>query len=270
MSKNTKHKDYKRYLALNRRSSEIYAAQKALGYVELEKPIHRGYEAYLVLREDIARRDDAWVFQYIIDNFATQPWSIDGVFYRKHRRWYNDNRPKIRSISESGYLQLPPQVAKYFYHDYKEDKASWNGVVYKYYSCTTVPEHFFVMKVVKSYITHKKIIDGDLVSEEKFVDDQISALMTKMNPFNERGYSSFKKDINKRNRRKDKMALRTNLNTIFINDSHQWHKYNGSDITEKEFVLDSDWTDWVSSSAWSQDFVEFKYRPRNEAAWWYW
>jgi hypothetical protein len=53
MSKNTKHKFYKEYLKLLTRRSEIYKAQNALGYVELEKPYQYGFNAYLTLREDV-------------------------------------------------------------------------------------------------------------------------------------------------------------------------------------------------------------------------
>jgi hypothetical protein len=76
--------------------------------------------------------------------------------------------------------------------------------------------------------------------------------------------------IQKANRRNDKIALQKNLNTDFINDSYEWHNEQGNDITERDFITDSDWTNWGCSSAWSQDFYEFKYRPRNEARWWYW
>jgi hypothetical protein len=65
------------------------------------------------------------------------------------------------------------------------------------------------------------------------------------------------------------MALRKNLNTMFINDSHEWHKEQGNEMTEREFITDSDWTDWTSASAWSQDFQEFHYQNRNQAKWWW-
>jgi hypothetical protein len=94
-----------------------------------------------------------------------------------------------------------------------------------------------------------------------------------MKPWNESGYSSFLKTIKKANRRNDKIALQKNLNTKFINDSYEWYKEianeEGFEYSEREFITDSDWTEWASCSAWSQDFYEFNYRPRNEARWWY-
>ena len=270
MSKNTKHKDYKRYLALMERESELEAAIRNLGYVELEKPIHKGYEAYLELREDIARRQDAWVFQYIIDNWSTITWSPTTVFYEKKRCYVIDRTPKIKLMSEEQYLKLPPQVAKYFRHDYLEDKPRWNGTVAKYYSASYVPDFYFVMKIRNSYITHRKVVDGELERDLRLVRDQLWYLRTIMKPYNVGGYTWFLKNFSKRNRRNDKIALQKNLNTLFINDSKEWNKEQGNEMTERDFIANSDWTEWASNSAWSQDFHEFKYRPRNEAKWWYW
>jgi hypothetical protein len=51
MSRNTKHKDYKRFFSVVRKQSEIKSQIKALGYRTLDKPIHHGYNAYFTLRE---------------------------------------------------------------------------------------------------------------------------------------------------------------------------------------------------------------------------
>jgi hypothetical protein len=59
MSKNTKHKNYKSYLKLLTEQEKLEVIRRNLGYRELEQPRHHGYEAYLVLRDDIANRDDA-------------------------------------------------------------------------------------------------------------------------------------------------------------------------------------------------------------------
>ncbi len=268
MSKNTKHKDYKRLLALRERESELDAAIRNLGYVELEKPVHHGYNAFLTLREDVAKREDrvAGLYQYFIDNFAIETWSRTKEFYIKNKKgkvW--DKRPYLRRVTQKEYDGYLPWVQE---HLHKRTEFVW-GQEYSYY-VPYIPQHYLVTKIKNSYITHRKVVDGELERELRFVRDQLFYLRTIMSPYNETGYSAFKKDINKRNRRKDKMALRKNLNTMFINDSHEWYKEQGIEMTEREFIADSDWTEWASSSAWSQDFYEFKYRPRNEAAWWYW
>ena len=267
MSKNTKHKDYKRLLALRRREDELDEAIKNLGYVELKKPIHHGFNAYLTLREDVAKREDrvAGLYQYFIDNFASEPWSRLPVFYTKSKRGkINDNRPKLRRLTQKEYDGFLPWVQEYLH---KRTEYNW-GNEYVYY-VPYVPEYYLVMKIKNSYITHRKVVDGELESERAFVKDQRWQLEDKIKPWNDNGYSWFLKSVSKRNRRKDKIALQKNLATEFINDSFDSYKELECEMTEKDFITDSDWTDWASSSAWSQDFYEFKYRPRNEARWWY-
>ena len=268
MSKNTKHKDHKRLLALREKEDELDEAIKNLGYVELEKPVHHGFNAYLTLREDVAKREDrvAWLYQYFIDNFASEPWSRLPEFYTKNKRGkVNDNRPKFRRLTQKEYDGFLPWVQE---HLHKRTEYNWSNE-YVYY-VPYVPDYYLVMKIKNSYITHRKVVDGELESERAFVKDQRWQLEDKIKPWNENGYSKFLKKIQKANRRNDKIALQKNLNTDFINDSHEWYKEQGVDITEKDFITDSDWTNWACSSAWSQDFYEFKYRPRNEAKWWYW
>jgi len=267
MSKNTKHKDYKRLLALRKKESELDAAIKNLGYIELEKPVHHGFNAYLTLREDVAKREDSvsWLYQYFIDNFASEPWSRTREFYKKNKKGkIDDNRPKFRRLTQKEYDGFLPWVQE---HLHRRIEFNW-GQEYIYY-VPYVPQHYLVMKIKKSYITHRKVIDGELESQKAFIKDQIWILEDRIKPWNSDGYSSFLKLVKKANRRKDKMVLLKNLQTEFINDSYEYYKNLDIEISEKEFITESDWTDWASSSAWSQDFYEFKYRTRNEAKWWY-
>lgn len=271
MSKNTKHKHYKRLLALRERKSELEAAIKNLGYVELEKPVHHGYNAYLTLREDVARREDkvAWLYQYFIDNFAVETWSRTKEFYTKNKKGIiSDKRPYFKRITKKEYDEFYPWVQE---HLYKKTEFVW-GQEYSYY-VPYVPEHYLVTEIKNSYITHRKVVDGELESELAFVKDQMWAIEVRIKPWDESGYSKFLKTIQKANRRNDKIALKKNLNTMFINDSYELYKEiaeeEGFEYSLKEFITDSDWSDWAGASAWSQDFYEFKYKPRNEAKWWY-
>ncbi len=267
MSKNTKHKDYKRLLALREKEDELDKAIKNLGYVELEKPIHHGFNAYLTLREDVAKREDrvAWLYQYFIDNFASEPWSRLPVFYTKNKKGkITDNRPYFRRLTQKEYDDFLPWVKE---HLHKRTIYNW-GNEYVYY-VPYVPDYYLVMKIKNSYITHRKVIDSDLERERAFVKDQRWQLEDKIKPWNPNGYSKFLRLINKANRRNDKIALQKNLNTNFINDSYEWLKKQEVEISEKEFITTSDWSNWSGSSAWSEDFYEFNYRTRNEARWWY-
>ena len=70
MKRNAKTEKYKAFLSKMRERDTNWEAQRKLGYKPLEKPIHHGYDAYWILRDDVARREDADKFQYILD---TQP-----------------------------------------------------------------------------------------------------------------------------------------------------------------------------------------------------
>lgn len=210
MSKNTKHKFWKEYLQLLDRESKIQDAQAALGYVELEKPYHHGFNAYLILREDIARRQDAEIFQYLLDNYAYETWSRDTIFYKKTKNGYIDNRPSFKEISEADYLKLDPRYKKYFVHITKRDTPSWDGTIRKFYKCYLEP-HYLVMKIKKSYITHRKVIDGELEREFKFVNDKIWDLQQIIQPWEDGFVTEAKRYQNKQLRRRDKINLKKNL-----------------------------------------------------------
>lgn len=218
MSKNTKHKFYKKYLELERKRDSLYDIKDALGYEKLEKPYQYGYNAFHVLRDDISRRKDADVFQYLLDNFSVTTWSKNGVFYSVYKKYVSDNRPHFRLITEADYLKLEPKYKKHFYHVSDKDQKFWNGTVNKFYRCYLEP-HFLVMKVVNSYITHKKVIDNEVERELSYVSDKIYYLQEIIEPWNDRFITKAKKIQTKANRRSDKVNINKNLKT----NNNEWY-----------------------------------------------
>lgn len=234
MSKNTKELGYKGYLQLLDRESELRDQIQALGYRELEKPIHHGYTAYLTLREDVLKRKDGKDYQYIIDKFAYTTWSRTTDFRVKHKKKYEDNLPKLHYISESEYLKLDIRYHKYFYL-HTRTYASWNGNVYKYYQAY-IPPQYLVINIKNHYLTHVKIIDGDLESELQFVKDKVWDYQRNKSPYHRGGYGFFRKYHNSRTRASDKLSLQRLVNDI----------------------------DEIKPN------VEFSYNPRGQAKWMYW
>lgn len=230
MSQNTKHREYKNYLALLRKQDELYDIKNALGYEKLEKPYQYGFNAFHVLRDDISRRKDADVFQYLLDTYSTTPWSKDGIFYRKYKRYNSDNRPKFRLISEADYEKLEPKYKKHFIHDAKEDRKFWNGTVYKYYRCY-LPPHFLVMKVVNYYITHKQVIDATVESELNFVNNKIYELEREIQPWYEGFIGKYRKIQAKAKRNADKVNIKKNLKAHKYEDYYEKYEltYKRSD-----------------------------------------
>lgn len=210
MSQNTKHKFYKKYLELLEKQSNLYDIKDALGYEKLEKPYQYGYNAFHVLRDDISRRKDADVFQYLLDNYSVTTWSKDGVFYKVYKKYISDNRPHFKLICEADYLKLETKYKKFFIHIEKEDRKFWNGTVMKYYRCYLEP-HFLVMKIANSYITHKRVIDGEVEQELDFVNDKIYELEREISPWYEGFITKHRRIQAKAKRRSDKVNLKKNV-----------------------------------------------------------
>lgn len=234
MSKNTKDFGYKGYLQLLDRQSELQDQIRALGYRELEKPIHHGYTAYLTLREDVLKRKDGKDYQYIIDNFAYTTWSRTTDFRVKRKKKYEDNLPKLRYISESDYLKLDVRYHKFF-HLHTRTYSSWNGNVYKFYQAY-IPQQYLVINIKNHYLTHVKIIDGGLESELQFVNDKLWDYQQRQSPYNRGGFTYYRKHYTSTTRACDKLTLHRLL----------------KDIDETKANL------------------EFNYGTRSQAKWMYW
>jgi hypothetical protein len=229
MSQNTKHKFYKKYLGLLEEQDKLYDIKNSLGYEKLEKPYQYGYEAFNVLRDDISRRKDADIFQYLLDEYSSTTWSKDGIFYKVYKKYISDNRPKFKLISEADYLKLEPKYKKFFSHVEKEDKKFWNGTVNKYYRCYIEP-HFLVMKIVNFYITHKKIIDNEVESDLHFVNDKIYELERVISPWYDGFITKHRRMQSKSQRRSDKVNVKKNLNA----NKYEWYIDEEYPLTHKK------------------------------------
>lgn len=296
MSKNTKRETYKEYLALQRRDNKLYEEKKNLGYRELEKPIHHGYTAYVELREDVAKRTDkvGLAYQYIVKHFSTECWGRTLDFWEKKKKqsWYDYEyyyKPKIRKITEREFEALPPNIAKYFYNYKVDNKMYWGTQECKIFS-HVIPEHYLVIKIKKSYLTHQKIVDSELEREISFVEDKLSEFYDKTPYFRHSGIGKRTKQLlNRRDRGYNKQVLRKNLKTMFISDSLEYLNYQSEihrleneveseeykideshfkPLTEKEFYEESDWTEWTCS--WDNEPYEFKHKHRHGGRWYYW
>lgn len=254
MSRNSKHKHFKRYLKLDKRLDELRDIRRNMGYEELEKPYPHGFDASLVLRDDIAKRKDAEVLQRIIDNYSSKTWSKNGKFTSrvliKKRYHYLDHSPKIRRLTETEYGKLDSKLQRYFYHSPFNDVKRWDGSVLKHYVCN-IPSHFFVVKVSVSYITHRKLIDSDIEREYAEVDKEWDHLWETMQPYNQRGQAFVRRFENKRDRRHNNAALTQNLKTEIFVDFDYW----------------SDWVPWKDASAWTEDPYAFRYKPKRTYSW---
>jgi len=163
----------KEYLRLLDALHENHVAQRNLGYVKLDQPVPQGFNAFFVLRADVARRDDAWVFQTIIDLCGHTAWrrknNFETVKERRTKPWQEKESyydyPHFWGINEEAYLNLPPAVRRWF----TEDIDKWGRKGYT----SNVPNFFFEVEVVQYYRTHGKVIDEVLLQEEAEFEDKI-------------------------------------------------------------------------------------------------
>ena len=262
----TREKEYK---ALIRRSDEVRKERYELGYVELDVPRFNGYIAKLKLRDDIARRDDADVFQEIMElhgyvTFAVRlikdfPWNTGA------KRWrYSDLRyPHIKDITKHVYDSLRPQVQKHFV---ESRFSTWRGM--NLYVCT-VPSFYYDIEYVKDYITHARVIDEVLEQEDSELDKQIDKYQEEYGIYHWRNASggapkSFRKSLNRTERAKSKRVVR-NIE---------------ADIKKYSELLS--WTyrhDYDDDNFWEQDYFEPELEKEDEytfsdcykgAGWYYW
>jgi hypothetical protein len=209
----------KDFLRLQRASEENYEAQRNLGWIELDEPVHSGFTATLTLRSDVANREDAWIFQEIVDKFSTSSWAKkikdfdflnkenrNGNIYKNKFNFYH--RPRIDDISDYNYNLLAPQVKKLFRKS-SSYFSSWRG---EYYVCI-VPSFYFDIKIEKRWITKVRVFDEVLEQEEAEIDSEIER-----NHYNKCFRSrytcapkSFRKYLNRQQRAKAKQVLYKNF-----------------------------------------------------------
>lgn len=250
MKRNKKTEKYKEFLRLQNAYYENREAQRNLGYKPFDNPIHYGYEAYFVLRDDVTRREDADKLQYILDNFSKRAWSRrkDFKVWSYGRNSTVDVTPGFKELDSYAYEKLPPWAKKYFY---SYEAKGWGGKTYTKY-VVVIPGHFIVNKVVKSYKTHYKVTDEILKQEEAEISARIESQFYNEQLKHWKRHNSLKwgkKFLNRKDRSYNKMALKKNMSMTFA-------KYDD---------INDDWGSWLYD--WCDDFYEFKYRHKHYGKW---
>lgn len=244
MKRNSKTEKFKAFLRKEDELGDNWEAQRALGYKPLDKPIHNGYSGEWTLREDIARREDADVFEALITHFGVIVWCRDKTFIRWdsfEKREVKVN-PSFKKINEREYENLPVWCKKYFYHCRTYDREMWGGRIEKYYTIN-LPDYYFKLKISKHYRTQYRVIDEVLKQEEAEIRAQLETTFydERYKCWNDRGsLKPWKKIYNKAERSFNKLAI------------HNVERYLNDD------------DDTIHHKA------EFKYRNRNGMKWYMW
>lgn len=137
--------------------------------ITLDKPRFVGWQRFYVLRDDIARRKDAKEIRAVLDMVnqtrysKTKDFSQHDVEQRIHA-----TKQHIMNLSEKQYNALSEGQKKFFLKD-------WDGrkkfVFYSFYS-----NYFFVFKIKRHYITEVQVLDAELESRIKEIQNKITKL----------------------------------------------------------------------------------------------
>lgn len=195
MSRKKRNKQFwkeKQLIRLRIKDGEINKAIRNQGWVELEEPIHNGYYAEWVLRDDILRRSDAEAYQEALDACKDKIWSRNPEFRykdKKTKRWVQVN-PKLKDINKETYEKLSPTAKKFYYESHKRH-GNWRlGYTDKWYTCTLSYE--LVVKVTKAFITHRREHDGILYQMDAENERMMYQIAGNDNPWGGRNYRSDK------------------------------------------------------------------------------
>lgn len=170
--------------------------------IELDKPIHDGFTAEWVLRDDILNREDAHFFQEALDACKESLFSRreDFKFKDRYNRWYTA-KPKLKTINKEAYGALSVGAKKFYYETKVKSKHWQYGYSDMWYTCTLSYE--LVMKIKKHYKTHVKEHDEILYQ----MDSENEYMMNLVSNYNPWGGSSYMNKFWRRHDYKQKKTI---------------------------------------------------------------
>jgi hypothetical protein len=115
----SKESNEKYYLLLSRKRNQLYKQKSELPWVELEKPIQRGWKRFFVLRDDVQASSEHLFFQILLDKINTFQYSSDRNFRKRGRRYhgkrtYKNREQFIKVLSQYEYDKLNDKEQCYF------------------------------------------------------------------------------------------------------------------------------------------------------------
>lgn len=226
--RNSKFFKEKQLIQLRTKSYEISDTIRNQSLVELDEPIHHGYNAEWVLRADIAKRDDAHIFQEALDACKGKIWGKIPEFKYKNtktKRWEKVN-PKLNKINKAKYEALSLSAQKLFYETTKSTKYWRIGYNDKEY-CSSL-SYELVVKITKNYITHRREHDNVLYQMDSENKKMMYAVAGNSNPWGGR-YSGNPKWYRKFENTKEKLRVERELVDV---------KKIYPNITKKKDLLD--------------------------------
>lgn len=167
----------KQLIHLSKKQNELWTKRGDLPLIPLTQPYQRGWTRSFVLREDMARTNEAEFYQGILKRINTEQFSHLKTFKVKKKRLGKKvfvTKPQyLRTLCEHEWLcAKKPLTEREKVHFTKQE------VWYEQSKKWTTEFYFnepwrFVLKVKPNMITHTKMIDAVLESEIRVLDNHI-------------------------------------------------------------------------------------------------
>lgn len=198
----------KQLIHLHKELKRIGREQHSLGYADLVPPVQKGWKRFFVLREDVARTNDAIFFQQIIDKINIPEYSHRKDFKKrqkqKGKKIYVDRIQQLPVIElyQLRKLKLTEKELTYFDLERRYDPKHWRS----WQQVLVFKEPWrFALKVAPNMITQVRIIDPVLMKAE----DELKNYLIKNDLWNKMrkvvdGYAKYNSNWKK----EDKMKYR--------------------------------------------------------------
>lgn len=161
-----------------RRLDFLREAKRKLGWVELEVPYQKGWKRTCKLREDILNREDAKFLQIALDIVNTETFCRNQDFKRKNFRTgvIEDIPHQFKPIYPNNISTLPQDIqirfSKYFSPIFTTTR--WGGE--KMHYRLKMPDFYFVYDIIPNMITKERILDPEMESEIKEIENKINTI----------------------------------------------------------------------------------------------
>lgn len=206
----------KKLIHLCKELKRINREQHNLGYADLVPPVQKGWKRLFVLREDVARTNDAIFFQQIIDKINIPVYSHRKDFKKrkkqKGKKIYVDSIQQLPVIElyQLRTIKLTEKELTYFDLERRYDPKHWR--LWRQVLVFKEPWRF-VLKVAPNMITRVKIIDPALIKAENELKNYLikNDLWNKMYKIVD-GYAKYNSNWKK----EDKMKYRSLFKTESI------------------------------------------------------
>ncbi|TPN86946.1 hypothetical protein [Aquimarina algicola] len=224
---NKKAQRQKEIRRIRKRRTQIWKAQKELGYIPLEKPIRHGWFKELVITTHVERYKNQ---EYILEVYKKLAKCFWGRTKEEaETKWSNETskyliNKEVPTLSRRQYNRLSDGAKRlcvpfYYYTEKRKLKL-------RFY--VNLPKGTYKIKFTRAYVTHSKRIDPTLESEEALLEQKLLK--------NEYYAANLKGDTWKNNwqiseSRKEKLKVNTRLRELtkystraIINEEITWER----------------------------------------------